>query len=90
MSCDPEFELWCCCTLYNELFLCSFLLQEAATSRKRVSALGLMFPMQTGQWVLMTLIGPWVVDQHQAGKQDHQLIIQLEHLLVSFHDKLIF
>jgi len=44
-----------------------------------------MFPMQTGQWVLMTLIGPWVVDQHQAGKQDHQLIIQLEHLLEHMH-----
>ena len=42
-----------------------------------------MYPMQTGQWVLMTLIGLWEVALLQVIGQDHQLIIPLEQLLVS-------
>lgn len=62
----------------------SFLsLQGAVTLKKRVSARGWMYPMQTGQWVLMTLIGLWEVALLQVIGQDHQLIIPLEQLLVS-------
>ena len=43
-----------------------------------------MYPMQTGQWVWMILIGHWEVAQHQAGKRDQRLTIQLEQLLVSY------
>ena len=61
----------------------SFSLQGAVTLRKKVSARGWMYPMQIGQWVLMTLIGLWEVALLQVGKQDHQLTIPLEQLLVS-------
>ena len=50
---------------------------------KKVSAPGSMYPTQTDQSVWMILIGHWEVGQHRAGKQDHQVTIRQEQLLVS-------